>query len=322
MKNKYSSFLFSRILKSTICILILYVLDYHSVSRLIKKNKKEVINIEYKLINDKVIKKIFTDYNSGKKYSAKVISEILNLDYEELYNSIESIHPRIGVNKDIVDSEADTVYETDKRIISIEYNLTKGFRTDIKNGAYICELYIKQLPNSNTYDKLKPITQINIDNYDYFEKDKLIYHSMMIEENLHIVDNKYIEIYHVNLPKLRNLSYNEIKKDKLASSLYLFVCDDKKKLDELYKGDKLMEEVRKDADKIIETLDSLLYYNRDEFNRLQREDIIKEGFDEGLNKGIDQRNKEIAKNMLKENIDTKTISNITGLSLEEIDNLK
>lgn len=289
-----------------------------------------MINDNYKLINDKVIKKIFTDYNSGKRYSARVISKILNVDEEEIYNSIESIHPRIGVNKSLVDSEADTVYETDKRIISIEYNLTKGDRTNIKNGAYICELYIKQLPNSKAYNKLKPITQINIDNYDYFNKNKFLYHSMLLETSLHIVDNEYIEIYHINLPKLRDIEYNEIKKDELEKILYLFVCDDKKKLDELYKGDKLMEEVRKDADQIIETLDSLLYYNSDELNRLQREDNIKEGFDiglkqgieeglkQGIEQGIDIEKKQIVKKMLEKNIDINQISEITRLSLEEI----
>ena len=284
------------------------------------------MNNNIKLINDKVIKKIFTDYNSGKRYSARVISTLLDLDEDEIYNSIESIHPRIGVNKELVDSEADTIYETNKRIISIEYNLTKGERTNIKNGAYICELYIKQLPNSKSYNKLKPITQINIDNYDYFDKDEFIYHSVFMEQSLHIVDNKYIEIYHINLPKLRNIEYNEVKKDRLEKILYLFVCDDKKKLDELYKGDKLMEEVRKDADKIIETLDSLLYYNSDELNRLQREDNIKEGFDiglqQGLEQGLEQGKNEIAKNMLKDNIDIEKISKYTDLSIEQINVIK
>ena len=45
------------------------------------------------------------------------------------------------------------------------------------------------------------------------------------------------------------------------------------------------------------------------------------GIETGKKIGIDKRNLEIAKNLLKENIDINTISKCTGLSLEEIQNL-
>ena len=51
-----------------------------------------------------------------------------------------------------------------------------------------------------------------------------------------------------------------------------------------------------------------------------------EGFNEGLNKGleqgIEQNKKEIALNMIKKDIDKNTISEVTGLSTKEIENLK
>ena len=270
---------------------------------------------DYALINDKVIKKIFNNYNSGKKYSARIISQVLNIPEEDILNSIEVIHPNIGVNKDLVDSEADTVYETDKRIISIEYNVIDGTRTRNKNGSYICELYIKQLPNSKEYESIKPITQISIDNYDHFKKNKFLYHSVLMEESLHIVDSNLVEIYHINLPKLREIDYNEMEDaSELEKILYLFVCDDKEKLSELYEGDELMSEVMKDADKIIETLDSLLYYNSDRLNKLSREDAVKEGRTE--EKVV------IAKKMLQDKMHLDIISKYTGLSQEEILNLK
>ena len=47
-----------------------------------------------------------------------------------------------------------------------------------------------------------------------------------------------------------------------------------------------------------------------------------EGYRQGEAKGKVERNIEIAKNMLKENINIELISKVTGLSLEEIENLK
>ena len=47
-----------------------------------------------------------------------------------------------------------------------------------------------------------------------------------------------------------------------------------------------------------------------------------DGMAEGETKGKAERNIEIAKNMLKENVNIQFISKITGLNLEEIEKLK
>ena len=47
----------------------------------------------------------------------------------------------------------------------------------------------------------------------------------------------------------------------------------------------------------------------------------KEGIEEGLKKGKKAEKKSIAQNMLEMKIDKKTISKVTGLTIEEIDNI-
>ena len=49
---------------------------------------------------------------------------------------------------------------------------------------------------------------------------------------------------------------------------------------------------------------------------------LKEGHKEGKHEGIIESKKEIAINMLNKNMDIKTISDVTGLSENEITNLK
>ena len=49
---------------------------------------------------------------------------------------------------------------------------------------------------------------------------------------------------------------------------------------------------------------------------------LKEGLEKGLERGTEQSKNEIAKNMLKENMDISLISKLTGLSNEQINNLK
>ena len=49
---------------------------------------------------------------------------------------------------------------------------------------------------------------------------------------------------------------------------------------------------------------------------------IKQGIEQGIEQGIKEEKTNIAKKMIKENIETETISKITGLTKEEIAKLK
>ena len=98
-----------------------------------------------------------------------------------------------------------------------------------------------------------------------------------------MLETKDVEIHHINLDKLNNVDYNDITNDKeaLETLLYFFVCEDKTVLEKVYKGDDFMHLTKEEADKIIEGIDRLLYYDQEELNRLDREDAIKEGLEEG-----------------------------------------
>ena len=50
--------------------------------------------------------------------------------------------------------------------------------------------------------------------------------------------------------------------------------------------------------------------------------IKNEGYENGKQDGKNEEKLEIAKNLLSENIDISVISKLTGLSIEEINNLK
>jgi predicted transposase/invertase (TIGR01784 family) len=73
--------------------------------------------------------------------------------------------------------------------------------------------------------------------------------------------------------------------------------------------------------------DSLKYYQDiknsiDTATEKGREEGKKEGREEGIQQGIKTRNLEIAKNMLAHQIDMASIAAVTGLSMEEIEQLK
>ncbi len=76
-----------------------------------------------------------------------------------------------------------------------------------------------------------------------------------------------------------------------------------------------MDNIQKEIDKIIENFDLLMYYDKE---KLDNEIVYNNGLEHGKKEGI----REIAKNMLLKNFDVSYISEITGLTLEEINSLK
>jgi len=93
----------------------------------------------------------------------------------------------------------------------------------------------------------------------------------------------------------------------LERMLYIFVCDNDKLLDKLYLKNEIMEKVREKISALTEDFLDDLYYDKEE--------IINEySFLEGK--------KEVAKNLLNLNMDINDISKATGLSIEEIKEIK
>ena len=273
-----------------------------------------------KLINDEVVKKIFSSGSeASQEYLLKIVSLATEIPYEKLKKGFRLIHPNAGVNANTVDSELDIAFESDEYFVSFEINLGKSKTVDVKNGSYTIVLYLRQLTSSKEYKNLKPVYQVNLDDFDYFGKDRFLYFSELKERESN--DPRHLDLYviDINLDYLRNLGYNNIRNaNELEKLLYLFVCSDEEQLDELYEGDKMMGSIRKEANQLVNDLDLMLYYDKED---LQRQ-IGEERFEDGEQAGKLQNQKEVAKKMLKKRYDISDISEMTELSIEEIEALK
>ncbi len=264
---------------------------------------------EKKLLNDEYAKKIFRSEDC-REYVASVIAVVLNLKKEYVMENLTLINPNVNINENVKDQEVDTVYDTKENYINIEINYRNSKVSKIKNSAYIAQLYLKQVKPGEKY-QIKPIVQININNYDYYKKNKFIYHSYVMEEEYHIVRDKNIEIYDINLDLLSKMDYNEIEKKNerdLKWLLYIFVCEDKKLRKEVYGGSEMMKKVNKKVEDYGEALDAYLFYD-------------KKALDEAgiYEMGMDDKAKETAKKMLEDNMNIELIMKYAGLTRDEIE---
>ncbi len=235
---------------------------------------------------------------------------------------IKLIHPSIGINKNIVNSEANIVLENDEFYVNLEINYYNNETSDIKNGY----LLLRQVKTAKEYETLKKVYQINLNSYDALGQGDFIYHSKLYEKKYHIERSDFIEIIDINLENLRQIDYNTLIKSEdmtLEKALYLFVCDDTKKLNAIYEGDKLMKKLIKENEDLLKEFDEMLYYDRDKmFLNACYDKGYNKGKNEGRNEGKQEERLQIAQELLKLEVPIEKIGMATGLSEEEISILK
>ena len=281
-------------------------------------NTKAKEKIKFPLLKDKVAKKLFTEKKVGLEYLRKIISLAIGIPVDMIDKDIKLIHPSIGINKNIVNSEADVVLENDEFYVNLEINYYNNETSDIKNGLYLCHLLLRQVKTAKEYENLKKVYQINLNSYDALGQGDFIYHSKLYEKKYHIERSDFIEIIDINLENLRQIDYNTlIKSDDmtLEKALYLFVCDDIEKLNAIYEGDKLMKKLIKENEDLLKDFDEMLYYDRD---KMFLNACYEKGYDKGKQEARQERNIEIAKEMLNKGMKLKDIIDITGLTEKEI----
>ena len=274
--------------------------------------------IKFPLLKDKVAKKLFTERKVGLEYLRKIISLAIGIPMDMIDKDIKLIHPNICFNKNIVNSEADVVLENGEFYVNLEINYYNNETSDLKNGLYLCHLLLRQVKKAKEYEALKKVYQINLNSYDALGKEEFIYHSKLYEKKYHIERSDFIEIIDINLEKLRQIDYNTlIKSDDmtLEKTLYLFVCDDIEKLNAIYEGDKLMKKLMKENEDLLKNFDEMLYYDRD---KMFLNACYEKGYDKGKQEARQERNIEIAKEMLNKGMKLKDIIDITGLTEKEI----
>ena len=260
-------------------------------------------------MKDTIVKKLYST-NVGQKCLAKTVCQILGLPFESV--SFKIMPTDIGTNKNIVNSDADILLESNEVIVNVEINTSTSKSIQNKNNAYVCQLILRQLKNMEAYkNKLKKVYQINLNNYDISCDNRFIVVNRLIDIETRREYHPILEIIDVNLAKLQKEDYNKLKKNEIEYLLYLLVCNDEEELRKIYNGDDLMEKMIDEAKILTDNFDLLLYYDREKLKKQEEYEL-----------GVAKRNNEVALNMLRENASVDFISKVTGLSIEDINELK
>lgn len=286
---------------------------------------------------DYAFKRVFGK-NGNESILKDLLESILNIEIK----SITIQNPEIPKNmKDgkigILDVRAEL---NGDEITEVEMQVQDQHNIDKRSPTHLTKIYSDQLKEGEQYIEVKKVVVINILNFDYYKRNS--YHSvarMMFEESKenekvdlgYIVEDKYatkdLEMHFIELPKFRKKDPD--MSNKLEQWLCL-ICDEEDKIKMAESKNEEIEKAKKELEKLAMNPEDRELYElrlkaiRDEMNIRYSGyiDGMAEGEAKGRAEGKNERNIEIAKNMLKENVNIQFISKMTGLNLEEIEKLK
>ena len=273
---------------------------------------------------DSIIKNILTSTDAGRDYLSKIVCKVLGFSYEDFTFTL--IHPVVSVNENIVNSEIDLAIQNDEVIVNIETNSSKGSKIERKNNNYKCQLVLRQTKKFSDYtNKYKKVYQINLNTYGVTKDKRFVVISKILDIESHEEIHPMFEIYDINLAKILDKDYTIVKEDKesLEKLLYLLICNDKEKMNEVYDGDEFMAKIIREVNAQADEFDKLLFYNREILeDEYSIEEAKEEARKEALAEGREQSKLNIAKAMLSENCDIKLIAKVTNLTYDNVMKLK
>jgi len=271
-----------------------------------------------KASNDGVFKKVFGD-EKNRDILEKLIEVSLKRKIKVKELLMQDV-PKESIEEK--DKTLDVLVLADGEKINIELNIGIYDGLYNRNACYIFSKYVGSVKTGGNYKKMENFIQINLTSGLPQEKQVISKYELVdIKTREKFIKN--LEIYEFNLDKIKDLCYNEGKKEyKILATL---MCD-KEELHEICKGDKVLERLESEVvrmnedDQIRENL--LAIENAKRVHNTLMENAKEEGLAKGIEQGSKEKQLEIANNMLNDKVSIDTIIKYTSLSKEEIEKLK
>lgn len=297
---------------------------------------------------------LFVRYLLGKNGSEKMLEDMVNaalrdFDFEEV-KDLEIITPyNLAENIDLKESIIDIKAKTkDNQTVIIEVQLCGNMDFVKRIFYYVSKNIVNELKEGEDYKNLPRIISINLLNFnlDFGDKGKAHRCFKLIDTKNHDINLDMIQMHILEVRRFISIvessTIEELKKNKLLTWMKFFTSKNLEAIEnELKEANPIMTKVIEEYkrftsdDKLMQAYDARDAFLLGQKMMLARE--RKEGFEKGkiegieigIEKGIEkgkiegEENKaiSIAKIMKNKNIDIKLISEITGLSVKEIEDL-
>ena len=270
------------------------------------------------LMNDLLFKETFANPDNRRQLEF-LLEQILEYPKGYLHNKLE-VEYESPLEKNYLNQKSvrgDIIVEFEDSTINIETYTVFDHHAVDKSLYYIMRIEANKLEVGEHYYELGKTIQINfVENSQLDLGEEIIENFYITSEhnpNIKLGKDRFC-VKVLQIDKARELGYTE---NALERWLKFIATTDEKERKRIAKGDELLMELHEWVHK---------YINDEETQeKLNKWDMLiaKDQFTEfGYEMGVQERNIEIAKNMMKDGISKDKISRYTGLSVEEIEKLK
>jgi len=285
-----------------------------------KLKENEVIPVTF----DLMFKEVFTSPDCHN-FTCRMISGITGINENYLRKNLKVINNEVpkGQLKERT-KRTDVLLNIEKNIINLEMNSIYYDGLFEKNDLYQHGLLTSATRIGEKYTDIKTVIQINIDNFSKFKKAISVFKVMEIDTKE--IENEHYIKYHISLPKIQKKYYNREKLSYLEKQLVMIGINKKDLLKEISLGDEVLMELKKKVEVLSEDEVFANIYDEERDKMMVENDKLayaeKQGMEKGLVQGKEQKRLEIAKTMLKNNVEEDLIIKYTGITKEELNKLK
>ena len=217
-----------------------------------------------------------------------------------------------------------------KEQIDIEIQISPTKSMPERSLYYWSKMYSSQLKEGSSYKRLKKCIAINIVDFICIDIEKLhtVYH--ITEDTTKYKLTDILEIHFLELPKLEKFKISQNENDPIVRWMKFLNAKSKEVMKVLAQKDKDIEKAVHILEYLSEDEQARMAYEarqaqiRDEITR--EEEAIERGMEKGIKQGIKQGQMDekikIAKKMLLQKIDIEIISEVTDLSIDEINKIQ
>ena len=276
----------------------------------------------YTCRNDRAFKEVFLKPDNSDLLKA-LLEFILKIKIDKL--EIKKTELLSG-NVNIKDKRVDAIVHTGNKKIEIEINSQNKDYLHTRSTAYICNIYQSNASVGDTYNEDTDIIQVNLTWGLGRNNDEMKIYKIMNEKGELYVKN--FIIYEINMDYYDKIWYSK-NEEEIKKNQYMIMLDlDKKELKNMPK-DKIVDKYITNVTIVNDDPEFQKYMSEEEDKKKIQNSLLSEakengytsGINDGISKGENKKSIEIAKNMLKKNMSIEDISDITGLSIEEINKL-
>ena len=280
----------------------------------------------YTCRNDRAFKEVFLNPDNSDLLKA-LLEFILKIKIDKL--EIKKTELLSG-SVNIKDKRVDAIVHTGNKKIEIEINSQNKDYLHTRSTAYICNIYQSNASVVDTYNEDTDIIQVNLTWGLGRNNDEMKIYKIMNEKGELYVKN--FIIYEINMDYYDKIWYSK-NEEEIKKNQYMIMLDlDKKELENMPK-DKIVDKYITNVTIVNDDPEFQKYMSEEEDKKKIQNSLLSEakeegisqgytsGINDGISKGENKKSIEIAKNMLKKNMSIEDISDITGLSIEEINKL-